>query len=183
MKKINTILIAILAISLSSCLTHYFADPVPIDAKDCTSIPEPMQGVWTAKDETHTIYKEKWISERIDSLGVKTTKTEYELSDSLIVKKLDNYYFFNNLDKNGYWIVYLGFKQNNNFFIKGLGTADTLTLANSIGFTPDSTNKAKERYFNAPFTNKLMKKFINDGGFADTLIVFDIDTRTLKDLN
>jgi hypothetical protein len=141
-----------------------------------------MQGVWTAENETHTINNDKWISERIDSLGNKTTTIKYELSDSLIVKKSNDYYFFNGLDENGYWTVYLGFKQKDYFFIKGLGDADTLTLANSIGLIPDSTNNAKERYFNTPFTNELMNKFINDGGFADTLIVFDIDTRKIKKL-
>ncbi|MDY0202178.1 MAG: hypothetical protein RBR40_14450 [Tenuifilaceae bacterium] len=182
MKKVNLILVSILVISLSSCVTHYFAEPVPVDAKDYSSIPQSIQGRWTAKGDVHTISEDKWISEKTDSLGNKTTKIEYELSDSLIVRTADGYYFFNNLHSNGYWTVSLGYKQSNHFFIKGLGDSDTLTLVNSVGLTPDSINDASDRYFNTPFTNKLMKKFIEDGGFADTLIVFDIDNRTIKDL-
>lgn len=183
MKKVSPILVAIMVIALSSCVTHYFSEPVPVDAKDYPSIPKPMRGVWTAEDETHTINKDKWISEKVDSLGTKTTEIEYELSDSLTVKKSNDYYFFNSLNSNGYWAVYLGCKHKNYFYIKGLGAADTLTLANSIGLIPDSTNKANERYFNTPFTDEQMKKFINDGGFADTLIIFDLDNRTIEDLN
>ncbi|MDD2195590.1 MAG: hypothetical protein PHE03_01960 [Bacteroidales bacterium] len=183
MKKVSPILVAIMVIALSSCITHYFADPVPIDVKDSSSIPEPMLGTWTAKDKTHTIDLNKWISEKVDSLGNKNIEVEFTLSDSLIIKRSDDYFFFNNLENNGYWTVYLGYKRNSSFIIKGLGSADTLTLANSIGFVPDSVNDAKERYFNTPFTNELMKKFIKDGGFADTLIVFDIVNRTLKDLD
>lgn len=183
MKKVSSILVAIIAISLSSCVTHYFAEPVPVDAKDYSSMPQSIQGRWTAENETHTINKQKWISERVDSLGNKTTKIEYEISDSLIVRKSDDYYFFNNLHRNGYWTVYLGYKQSNYFFIKGLGDADTLTLVNSVGLVPDSINDANERYLNTPFTNELMMKFIKDGGFVDTLIIFDIDNRTIEDFN
>jgi hypothetical protein len=179
MKKFNVILIIIIAIAMSSCLTHYFAEPIPIDVQDYPSIPEPMLGVWNAEDETHTIYEDRWISEKIDSLGNKITKTEYELSDSLIVKRSGNNFFFNSLEENGYWTVYLGYNQNEYFFIKSLGATDTLTFVNSIGLEPDSTNKSKERYYNTPIPESKILKFINDGGFSDTLFVFDLKKRTI----
>src|SRR5690554_2581976 len=183
MKKISLVLVAIMASALSSCVTHYFAEPVPTDAKDYSYIPKAMQGSWATENELHTIGKNKWISEEVDSLGNKTTTVEFELSDSLIVKRFKRYYFFNSLEKNGYWAVYFGFKQGNRFFIMGLGDDDTITLASSIELLPDSICNDNEHYFNTPFTKKLMRKFIADGGFADTLIVFDVDNRTMNKLD
>ena len=183
MKKSTLTLVLILAIVLPSCVTHYFAEPVPSDAKEYRYVPKTMRGAWTADDEQHTITKDKWISEKTDSLGNKTVTIEFELSDSLLVRRLNGYYFFNCLEKNGYWSVYIGVKQEGHFFIRGLDDDDTITLASSIEMLPDSICDDNKHYFNTPFTKKLMKKFIADGGFVDTLIVFNVDNRTLKDWN
>lgn len=179
MKKINIILISLLSVLLTSCLTHYFAQPVPFDGQEYSSIPEPMLGIWTADDETHTISKTDWISEKTDSLGNIITKKEYELSDSLIVMKTGDFYFFNSLEDNGYWTVYLGFKKSDYFIVKGLGAADTLTFENSIGLKPDSVNNEKELYYNNPVKAIDIKKFIKDGGFVDTMFVFDLKNRLI----
>lgn len=181
MKKNNIILLALMGIVMSSCLTHYFAEPIPTDGQRYPSIPEPMLGVWAADDETHTIDKTTWISERIDSLGNVITKKEYELSDSLVVIKTGDFFFFNSLEQNGFWTVYLGFKKNDFFFVKGLGASDTLTFETSIGLKPDSVNNEKEFYYNTPITSGTIKKFINDGGFADTMFIFDIKQRIITD--
>lgn len=179
-KHLTIVMVCALAIA-TSCTTHYFPEPQPIDAKSINEMPKSIIGQWDKPEENeiHIIDKTSWISISTDSLGNQTTKREYVISDSLIVKKVDKFYFINMLEDDSYWQVFLGFKEGNSFLIKGLGSADTLTLKSSLGLTPDSTAESNELYYKQNLSKKQMKKLVKDGGFADTLMVFDLKSRTL----
>ena len=180
-KHLTIVMVCALAIATSST-THYFPEPQPIDAKSINEMPKSIIGQWDKPEENeiHIIDKTSWISISTDSLGNQTTKREYVISDSLIVKKVDKFYFINMLEDDSYWQVFLGFKEGNSFLIKGLGSADTLTLKSSLGLTPDSTAESNELYYKQNLSKKQMKKLVKDGGFADTLMVFDLKNRTLS---
>lgn len=179
MKKIKVVLLIGFIFSFSSCLTFYFIEPIPVDAKDYNSMPKEILGKWQTENETHTVDKTKWISEKIDSLGIIVVGTEYELSDSLVIKKSGKNYFFNVLEENGHWTLYHGYKDKNFFFVKGLNNSDTLTFFNSIGVRPDSIQSEKALFYNTRFSSKQMKKFVEAGGFADTVFLFDIKNRRI----
>ena len=183
MKKYLTIITACALAFASSCTTHYFPEPQPIDAKSINEMPKPIIGQWDKPDEgeTHFINKTSWVSISTDSLGNRTTKREYTISDSLIVKKVDKFYFINMLEDNNYWMVMLGHQEGNNFYIKGLGDEDTLTLKSSLGITPDSTTESNDLFYRQSLTKNQMKKLVKDGGFADTLMVFDLTNKTIND--
>lgn len=180
MKALKIAIVITISIILSSCLTHYFIEPVPSNAKAQKSMPKPLIGQWNKGNEKHTIDKQKWINQYEDSTGTVKTSIEYELSDSMIIKKAGKYYFVNSLEENGYWTVYLGFKEKNHFYIKGLSDTDTLNFVTILNLKPDSTVKDKELYYNKPLTRRQMRKFVKQGGFTDTLIVFDIANRTVE---
>jgi hypothetical protein len=163
---------------LPSCITLYFAEPVPFNAKQVNTLPKPIWGEWKKENETHIISRDKWINHWVDSTGKTFTKIEHKLSDSLIIKKDGKYHYINKLEENGYYTIYLGLKQKNLFIIKSLGDTDTLLLSKTISITPDSST-AKEYFYRAPISKKQMRTFIKRGGFTDTLLIFDLKTRTL----
>jgi len=177
-KRITLALSTAVLVLLSSCITLYFAVPAPFDAKQTTVLPKPIWGEWKKDNETHTISGDTWINQWADSTGITFTKLEHKLSDSLIIKKDGKYHYINKLEENGYWTIYLGFKQKNLFLIKSLGDSDTLLLSKIISITPDSSN-TKEFFYRNQISKKQMRKFIGNGGFTDTLIIFDLKTRTL----
>jgi len=179
MKKIRVALLITFIFSLTSCLTFYFIEPIPVDAKAYNSMPKPLIGEWSAENEKHTVDKTKWISEKTDSLGNSIVEIEFELSDSLVIKKSGKHYFFNVLEENGHWTLYFGYQDKNYFFVKGLNNSDTITFVNSIGVRPDSINYDKGLYYNTRFSSKQMKKFVDAGGFADTIFLFDIKNRRI----
>jgi hypothetical protein len=144
-------------------------------------LPKPILGVWHSDGETHIIDREKWIKQTLDSAGNTETKVEYELSNGLIIRKVGENHFINTLEENGYWSLYLGIKQKNYFYIRGLKGADSLLFMNTLGLTPTKSEEKDEFYYNTPISKKQMKMFINNGGFADTIIVFDLKNRTIKD--
>jgi hypothetical protein len=180
MKKTYLIFVILLSLACSSCLTHFFSQPQPVDAKQMSTMPKPIIGQWYKANEVHTISADVWVSETIDSLSNTILKTEYHLSDSLILKRSGKHYFINNLEENGHWTLYLGIKSNNKFLIKSLGDDDTLTLKKSLNITPDSTANEKELYYNSGLTKRQLKRFVKDGGFSDTLIVFNLKTRIIE---
>jgi hypothetical protein len=172
---------SLLVIIISSCVSHFFSEPVPTDVKNYNSLPKPMFGVWQNEGETHIIDKEKWIKQTQDSMGNTISEVEYKLSDSLAIRKVGKNHFINVLEENGYWSLYLGFKQKDYFYIRGLGAADTLIFMNALGLTPSKSESQDDYFYNSPITKKQMETFIKNGGFADTVIVFDIKNRTVKD--
>lgn len=149
--------------------------------KPTNKMPKPIIGEWKSleESETHIIDNTKWISKGIDSLGNATIRLEHCIYDSLIIKKVGKLYFINTLEDHNYWAVYLGQEVGEIFYIKSLGKADTLTLKNSLGIVPDSTANSNELYYKQSLTKKQIKKLVKDGGFADTLMVFDLRNRTL----
>lgn len=179
MKKPIVALLITFILSLTSCLTFYFIEPIPVDAKDYNSLPKEIFGIWQADNETHTIDRNKWISEKIDSLGNPILEIEFELSDSLVIKKSGKHYYFNTLEKNGHWTLYYGYKDKNYFFVKGLNNSDTITFVNSIGVLPDSIQQNKALFYNTRLSSKQMKKFVEEGGFADTIFLLDIKNRII----
>lgn len=183
MRKIAIISVLLLGVVLSSCLTHFFSVPQPVDVKNSKQMPKEIMGEWKkeGENEVHIIDKTSWTNITTDSLGNSITKIEHRLCDSLVVKRAGKKYFINTLEENGYWILYLGYKDNNRFFVKGLGEADTLTLKTVLKFTPDSVASGNELYYKQiNLTRKQLEKLVKNGGFADTLIVFDIKSRTIK---
>ncbi len=183
MKRLSIISTFLLGVILSSCLTHFFAVPQPVDVKNSKQMPKEILGKWTKdnENEIHIIDKNSWTNITTDSLGNTTTKVEHRLCDSLVIKRAGKRYFINTLEDNGYWIVYLGYKDKNQFIVKGLGEADTLTLKSVLNLTPDSVASGNELYYNRRnLTRKQLEKLIEKGGFADTLIVFDIKSRTIQ---
>jgi hypothetical protein len=144
-------------------------------------MPKPIIGEWKSleKEETHIIDNIKWISSSTDSLGNLTTRVEHCISDSLIIKKVGKLYFINTREDHNFWAVYLGQKNGDIFYIRSLGKADTLTLKTSLGIVPDSTANSNELYYKQSLTKKQIKKLVEDGGFADTLMIFDLKNRTL----
>jgi hypothetical protein len=179
--KISIIILSIFLLIAPSCISLFFIEPVPSDVKNYNSIPKPLWGEWTKEDETHIINQSIWIKQRTDSTGLTKTNIEFELSDSLIIRKVGKYHFINTLEENGYWCLYLGFKEKDLFFIRALSAEDTLIFGNSLDIIADKTGDKNDYFYNKPITKKQMKKFIKNGGFTDTLIVFDIRNRKVLD--
>jgi len=182
MKRHIVFLAMLIGICNTSCTTHFFTEPQPVGVQSTDKMPEPIMGEWKSLDmnETHIIDKNRWIRKSADSLGIVTTKVEQCISDSLIIKKVGKLYFVNTLEDGNLWTVYLGQSSGNFFYIKGLGEADTLILKTSLGIVPDSTANSTELYYKQNLTKKQIKKLVKNGGFADTLMVFDLKNRTLK---
>lgn len=178
MKKSLYFSFMVLVTFLCSCVTFYFEKPLPIDAKQCKSMPRALRGKWTGKEGMLTIDKTKWVSQSTDSLGATTSKVEFELSDSLIMKKYKHYYFFNTLNTNSYWNVYVGYKIDNFFIIKRLAKDDSLSLNANLGILPDSVSQSN-LFYRTPINKKQLVNFIKQGGFTDTLFLFDIKNREL----
>lgn len=178
MKRTLYVSLVVLLAAMSSCITFYFEKPLPIDAKQCKSMPRALRGKWTGKEGLLTIDKTKWVSQSTDSLGVTTTKVEFELSDSLIMKKYKQYYFFNTLNTNTYWNVYVGYKIDSLFIIKRLAKEDSLLLKTNLDILPDSASQSN-LFYRTPINKKQLVKYIEHGGFTDTLFLFDIKNREL----
>ena len=178
MKKSLYVSLMVLVTAMNSCITFYFEKPLPIDAKQCKSMPRALRGKWTGSEGTLCIDKTKWVSQSTDSLGVTTTKVEFELSDSLIMKKYKQYYFFNTLNTNSFWNVYVGYKIDSLFIIKRLAKEDSLSLKTNLNILPDSASQSN-LFYRTPITKKQLVKYIEHGGFTDTLFLFDIKNRTI----
>lgn len=163
---------------LASCVTHYFTQPLPVDATSVNEMPSAIYGKWISGDEEIIIDKTSWTLNSVDSTGSKTSKLEFAIPDSLIVKKWRKYHYFNIAEKDGYWTLYLGFKHKNFYYVKGLGGNDTLTIKNVLQIEPDTVNKT-QRFYNTPISKKQLRRFANKGGFCDTIMVFDTKNRTL----
>ncbi len=178
MKKYLYFTLMAIVIAMSSCITFYFEKPLPIDAKQCKSMPRALRGKWTGSEGSLTIDKTKWVSQSTDSLGVTTTKVEFELSDSLILKKYKQYFFFNTLNTNSYWNVYVGYKIDNFYIIKRLAKDDSLSLQTNLGILPDSVSQS-DLFYRTPINKKQLVKYIEQGGFTDTLFLFDVKKKLL----
>lgn len=167
---------------LSSCISYYFEHPVPYDAKTVNEMPKILIGEWQGDGGKLIVNNNQWISVETDSNGITVSKIEYALSDSLIIKRDDKRYFFNELNSNGFWSVYLGCQSDNLFLIKRLAKADSLIFKNSIGLLPDSVS-GNDFYYGGKLTKQAMQKFVDDGGFSDTLFKFNLKTRTVNQPN
>jgi hypothetical protein len=178
MRKVKFLLLLI-AVLTNSCLTFYFEHPIPVDVKNTKRMPRALKGEWKTEEGLLTINNTQWISIITDSNGVVTRKVEYELSDSLILRKYKKNYFFNQLAENGYWNLYLGFETGTHFVIKRLGDDDTLTFKTTLGLLADSTTN-EALYFQQPITKRQIIKFIDGGGFSDTLFLFDLKNRVME---
>jgi hypothetical protein len=177
MKRVAIIAFVVLVIALSSCLTHFFAEPIPIGVKDDKTMPKVLIGEWQKDDEIYIIDKTTWVKQWVDTAGVKNSKIEQKLCDSLKIRKSGKYYYFNNLQKNGYWVPYVGFKNKNMFIIKRMGDADTAKIVSILGIKADSVPNEHEFYYNQKLTPKQLKLYIEKGGFADTLMLFDLKNK------
>jgi hypothetical protein len=164
---------------MTSCLAYYFQNPVPVDARNYKSMPKHILGEWIIEDGKLAIDKEKWVSIITDSNGVVNKKVEYVLSDSLVIKKYKQYFFINQLDKNGFWTLYVGHRVDKSFLIKRLGAADSLKFETVLGILPDSTS-GKSLFYCKPIKKKQIKKVIDNDGFSDTLFRFDLKTRKMN---
>jgi hypothetical protein len=177
MKKL-LLLSLLVTLLFSSCLTFYFSQPLPVDAKVCHRMPRPLRGNWKGNEGTLKIDKKKWLSTSVDSNDRVSMKTEFELSDSLVLKRYKGYYFFNMLNSNGFWNVYVGQKRHNYFIINRMSREDSLALKTAIGVIPDSVSESN-LFYRSPISKKQLVKYIEQGGFADTLFLFDIKNREL----
>jgi len=164
---------------MQSCVTFYFAQPLPSDAKTAKYMPRSIRGQWIGSEGTLTINKTQWVSHSSDSNGRVTLKVEYHLCDSLIVKQYKGYYFFNTLNNNGYWNVYAGSKKKGKFVITQLTRGDSLLFQKTLGLLPDSTYQ-NNLFFRKPIGKRELVKYLNRGGFTDTLFVFDLKERTVS---
>ncbi|HPE19653.1 MAG TPA: hypothetical protein PLM76_13530, partial [Tenuifilaceae bacterium] len=142
-------------------------------------MPKEIQGNWTSNDgEDIVIDKTCWTLNSVDSTGEKQSTIEFIIPDSLTVKRWRKSYYFNKLESNGYWTVYYGQKEGEFFYIKGLGDDDTLAFKQILNLEPTRIEKTS-RYYSAPLKKKQLKKFASNGGFCDTLMVFDLKKREL----
>jgi len=178
MKK-EKVFILLMGCLLASCITYYFESPVPIDARNRKSMPGTIRGEWNTDEGKLIINKTQWISISTDTNGVTSKKVEYELSDSLILRSFKKYFFFNQLEENGFWSPYFGFKSNGQFLIKSLGEKDSLILVKELNILPDSVSESG-LFFYQPIDKIAIKKLIDTGGFCDTLFVFDLKRRTMQ---
>lgn len=177
MKKL-LLLSVLISLLFSSCLTFYFSQPLPVDAKVCSRMPRALRGNWEGKEGTLRIDKKRWVSSTVDSNERLSMRTEFELSDSLVLKRYKKYYFFNVLNTNGFWNVYVGQKRNNFFIINRMNRDDSLGLKTRLGIFPDSVSESN-LFYRSPISKKQLVKYIEQGGFADTLFLFDIKKRLL----
>ena len=178
MNNIRTYLLLFFSFLLGSCVTHYFTQPLPIDAETVNVMPSPILGKWVSGEEEVIIDKTSWTLNTIDSTGAKTSKLEFVIPDSLVVKKWRKNHYFNIAENDGYWTLYLGYKHKNLFYVKGLGGQDTLTLKNVLQIVPDTINKT-QLFYSTPISKRQLRKFANKGGFCDTIMVFDLKNRTI----
>ncbi|HOP04696.1 MAG TPA: hypothetical protein PL017_09635 [Tenuifilaceae bacterium] len=179
MKRRRFILHLLSIFILASCVTHYFDRPIPVDVRNYNQMPKEIQGNWTSNDgEDIVIDKTCWTLNSVDSTGEKQSTIEFIIPDSLTVKRWRKSYYFNKLESNGYWTVYYGQKEGEFFYIKGLGDDDTLAFKQILNLEPTRIEKTS-RYYSAPLKKKQLKKFASNGGFCDTLMVFDLKKREL----
>lgn len=182
MKAKSFLLMLTIVLSTTSCTTHFFNEPQPVNTKNSKRMPRELAGEWRNDEdkEIHHIDKTTWTKTKFDSLGNITGKEVTSLSDSLIIKRVKRNYFINKLEENGFWVVYLGKKSNKHFLIKGIGKADSLAIKTILKLTPDSIADDHEYYYNnAKIDKKQMLDFVENGGFTDTLFVFDLEKRTI----
>lgn len=156
-------------LGMQSCVTFYFAQPLPSDAKTARYMPRSIRGQWSGSEGTLNIDKTRWVSVSNDSTGRITMKVEYRLCDSLIVKQYRGYYFFNTHNRNGHWNVYAGNKKNRKFIITQLARADSLLFQKTLGMVPDSTHE-NSLFFTQPIGKRELVRYIKRGGFTDTLL-------------
>lgn len=172
------ILAVVLSALLASCVTHYFSQPLPVDATTVNVLPKDIHGSWISGEEEVVIDKTSWTLNSVDSTGNKKSKLEFAIPDSLVVKKWRNYHFFNIAETDGYWTLYLGYKHKNFYYIKGLGDKDTLKFREVLKIQPQRINKT-QRFYNSPITKKQLRKLFRNGGFCDTVMMFDLKKRVL----
>ena len=171
--------IPFLFIIITSCVTHYFDRPVPVDARSYNKMPTEIRGKWKSNDgEDIVIDKACWTLNSVDSTGITESTIEFIIPDSLTVKRWRKSYYFNKLESNGYWTLYVGQKKGDFFYIKGLGDDDTLSFKMFLNVEPNKIEKSS-RYYSVPLNKKQLKEFVSRGGFCDTLMVFDLKKREL----
>ena len=179
MKLFKNFLLAFVPLFAVSCITHYFSQPLPVDAKEEFTMPKVIVGEWVGGEDTVYVEDLFWTINSTDSTGNRTSSIEFQMkNDSIVIKRWRNNYYFNTLESNGYWNLYLGHEHKNQFFLQRLAGEDTLTLNNAIGVVPDRIEKSN-RFYDKSITKRQLRKFVRKGGFCDTVMVFDMKTRTI----
>ncbi len=146
MKRIQYFTISLAILLLSSCSNVVYHNPIPKDQKTLAEFPVEIIGSYVDSDgDTLCISSHKYQYGEINN----QTFLEGELGEELVLKKLEDYYFMNFKNEDGYWEM-IGAQLN----------LDQLTL-----FCIDIENKDQLRIVNQHITRGKARHTKKDGKY------------------
>lgn len=146
MKRLQFLILSLSILLLSSCSNVVYHNPIPKDKKTLAVFPAEIQGSFVDSDgDTLCISSHKYQYGEINN----QTLIEGELGEELVLKKLEDYYFMNFKNEDGYWEM-IGAQLN----------ADQLTL-----FCIDIENKEQLKIVNQHISRGKARHTKKDGRY------------------